>query len=104
MYNNSILQIIRDSEQFYAIAGGLRRGAGEVQLYGLPEGMKGLWLAAMLDEFNPILVVTPGSEEAQRLAADIESFWPGRALTTCRRLSSCRWRFIPPARNWPPSA
>ncbi|TYL09888.1 Transcription-repair-coupling factor [Moorella thermoacetica] len=80
MYNNSILQIIRDSEQFYAIAGGLRRGAGEVQLYGLPEGMKGLWLAAMLDEFNPILVVTPGSEEAQRLAADIESFWPGEGI------------------------
>ncbi|OIQ59294.1 transcription-repair-coupling factor [Moorella thermoacetica] len=80
MYANSILQIIRDSEQFYAIAGGLRRGAGEVQLYGLPEGMKGLWLAAMLDEFNPILAVTPGSEEAQRLAADIESFWPGEGI------------------------
>ncbi|MDN5327360.1 MAG: hypothetical protein PWP41_2056 [Moorella sp. (in: firmicutes)] len=80
MYANSILQIIRDSEQFYAIAGGLRRGAGEVQLYGLPEGMKGLWLAAMLDEFNPILAVTPGSEEAQRLAADIESFWSGEGI------------------------
>lgn len=80
MNNNGILQIIRDSEQFHAITGGLRRGAGEVQLYGLPEGMKGLWLAAMLDEFHPILAVTSGSEEAQRLVADIESFWPGEGI------------------------
>lgn len=80
MYNKGILEIIRDSEQFHAICSGLRQGLGELQLYGLPEGLKGLWLAAMLDEFQPILVVTAGNEEAQRLAADIDSFWPGEGI------------------------
>jgi len=77
MYNYGILQIVRDSSQFHSIVKGLNQGLAEQQLYGLPEGLKGLWLAAMLLDYHPILVVTAGSDEAGRLVADIDSFWPG---------------------------
>ncbi|MBC7323713.1 MAG: transcription-repair coupling factor, partial [Moorella sp. (in: Bacteria)] len=77
MRNYGILQIVRDSEQFHSIMKGLGQGVAEQQLYGLPEGLKGLWLAAMLFDYHPILVVTAGGEEAGRLVADLESFCPG---------------------------
>jgi len=80
MYNEGILQIIRESEQFHQISAGLRQGLAEMQLYGLPEGLKGLWLASMLLDTHPIMVVTVGSDDAQRLAADMESFWPGEGI------------------------
>ncbi|MBE3580904.1 MAG: transcription-repair coupling factor [Thermoanaerobacteraceae bacterium] len=77
MDNYGLLQIIRDSAQFHMLAEGLRQGLPEQQLYDLPEGLKGLWVRAMADEFGPLLVVTSGPEEAQRLAADVEAFGPG---------------------------
>ncbi|MDN5343976.1 MAG: hypothetical protein PWQ18_87 [Clostridia bacterium] len=77
MHNYGILQIVRDSEQFHGLNKGFRQGLAEQQVYGLPEGLKGLWLAALLTEYHPILVVTAGSEEAGRLVADLETFWPG---------------------------
>jgi len=80
MHNKGILQIIRDSEQYHNITRGLRQGLAEMQLYGLPEGLKGLWLTSMLLDFHPIMVVTVGSDEAQRLVADMESFWPGEGI------------------------
>ncbi|NLW07974.1 MAG: transcription-repair coupling factor [Clostridia bacterium] len=76
MHNQGIIDIIRGSEQFHNIAGGLQQGLAELQLYGLPEGLKGIWLAALALDHYPILFVTTGSDEAQRLVADLETFWP----------------------------
>jgi len=58
------------------LAEGLRQGLPEQQLYDLPEGLRGLWVRAMAEEFRPLLVVTAGPEEAQRLASDVEAFGP----------------------------
>ncbi len=80
MLNYGILQIIRDSEQFHSISSGFKQGLAEQQLYGLPEGLKGPWLAAMLLINHPLMIVTAGSEEAGRLVADIESFWNGEGI------------------------
>lgn len=78
--NFGILKIIRDSEQFHNISRYLRDGINEVQLYGMPEGLKSIWLTAMLMDFKPILVITSSVDEAQRLAVDMESYWPGEGI------------------------
>ncbi|MGB9858851.1 MAG: CarD family transcriptional regulator, partial [Moorellaceae bacterium] len=80
MYNHGLLQIVRDSAQFHALAEGLRRGLAEQQLYDLPDGLKSLWVTAMVAEFQPLLVITSSSEGAQRLAADVDAFWPGEGI------------------------
>ncbi|MBE3571414.1 MAG: transcription-repair coupling factor [Moorella humiferrea] len=75
MYNHyGILQIVRESSQFHSIIKGLEQGLAEQQLYGLPEGLKGVWLAALLADCRPVVCVTAGSDEAGKLAADITSF------------------------------
>lgn len=80
MYNHGLLQIVRDSAQFHTLAEGLRRGLAEQQLYDLPDGLKSLWVTAMVAEFQPLLVITASAEEAQRLAADVDAFWPGEGI------------------------
>ncbi|MDN5346479.1 MAG: hypothetical protein PWP65_43 [Clostridia bacterium] len=75
-----LLSIIRDSSQFHTISEGLHRGLAEQLVYGLPEGLKSLWLAVMAARFHPLLVITSSLEDAQRLAADIEVFWPGEGI------------------------
>ncbi|MCG0277887.1 MAG: transcription-repair coupling factor [Thermanaeromonas sp.] len=80
MYNHGLLKIVRDSAQFHNLAEGLRQGLAEQQLYDIPDGLKSLWVTAMVAQFQPLLVITATADDAQRLAADVDAFWPGEGI------------------------
>ncbi|MDK2820640.1 MAG: hypothetical protein PWP31_605 [Clostridia bacterium] len=82
MNNQGILNIIENNSQFYNIIKGFNQGVNEALVYGLPEGLKGLWIASMTNKFHTLIVITSGNEEAQRLLADLNTFGLRREIAS----------------------
>lgn len=81
MLHQGLINEIGSSSHLEEVVYGLKRGMAEQQVYDLAESAYALWIAALYHRAGrPLLVITPGLGEAQKLAEDLLTFLPPAAV------------------------
>ncbi|KKM10907.1 transcription-repair coupling factor [Clostridiales bacterium PH28_bin88] len=90
MRHQGLIRLITATAAFRSLQAGVELRQSQ-QVYGLAGSQLTLWLAGLLQETGrPLLVVTPGLEEARRITMDLSAFLPEEEVG-----------FLPPAEVMP---